>query len=102
MRSCDADTPLTYQSKTAIVNNEKAMNEINRNNKCYEANDEIALNMCSLEQFTGRRDKYREKIVNEWTHQGKMNLYTTDIPVIDPSQLSYMKNVREIYHVYSI
>ena len=61
MRSCDADTPLTYQSKTAIVNNEKAMNEMNRNNKCYEANDEIALNMCSLEQLTGRKDKSRER-----------------------------------------
>ena len=85
MRSCDADTPLTYQSKTVIINNEKAMNEMKRNNKCYEANDEIALNMCSLEQLTGRRDKSREKIVNEWTHKGKMNLYRTDRPVIDPS-----------------
>ena len=49
MRSCDADTPLTYQSKTVIINNEKAMTEMKRNNKYYEANDEIALNMCSLE-----------------------------------------------------
>ena len=39
IRSCDSDTPLTYQSKTAIVNNEKAMNEMKRNNKYYEAND---------------------------------------------------------------
>ena len=41
--------------------------------------------MCLLEHLTGKRDKSREKIVNEWTHQGKMNLYRTDIPVIDPS-----------------
>ena len=68
MQSCDTDTPLTYQFKTSIVNNEKAMNEMKRNNTYYEANDEIALNMCSLEQLTGRRDKSREKIVNEWTH----------------------------------
>ena len=91
MRSCDADTSLTYQSKKAIVNNENSINKMKRNNKCDEANDEIALNMSSLEQLTSRRNKSREKIVNEWTHQGRMNLYTTDIPVIDPSQLSYIK-----------
>ena len=62
MRSCDADTSLTYQSKAAIDNNEKEMNEKKCNNKRYEANDEIALNMCSLEQLTGRRDKSRGKI----------------------------------------
>ena len=62
MRSCDADTPLTYQFKTSIVNNEKAMNEMKRNNKYYEANDEICLIMCSFEQLTDRRDKSREKI----------------------------------------
>ena len=103
MRSCNADTPSTYQSKTAIVNNKKAMDEMNRNNKCYEANDETAINMSSLENLTGRRDKLREKIVNEWTHQGKMNLYSTDIPVLDPSQLSYIKecpgNLSKILHM---
>ena len=46
MQSCDTDTPLTYKFKTSIVNNEKAMNEMKRNNKYYEANDEIALNIC--------------------------------------------------------
>ena len=103
MRSCNADTPSTYQSKTAIVNNKKAMDEMNRNNKCYEANDETAINMSSLENLTGRRDNLREKIVNEWTHQGKMNLYSTDIPVLDPSQLSYIKecpgNLSNILHM---
>ena len=39
-----------------------------RNNKYYEANDETAINMSSLENLTGRRDNLREKIVNEWTH----------------------------------
>ena len=66
MRSCDADTSLTYQSKAAIDNNEKEMNEKKCNNKRYEANDEIALNMCSLEQLTGRRDKSRGKIDKKW------------------------------------
>ena len=47
------------------------MDEMNRNNKCYEANDETAINMSSLENLTGRKDNLREKIVNEWTHQGK-------------------------------
>ena len=63
MRSCDVDIdrPLTYQSKTATSNNEKAITEMKYNNKCYEANDEIALNMCSLEQLTGSRDKSRKK-----------------------------------------
>ena len=51
-------------------------------------NNEIALNMCSLEKLTSRRDKPREKLIDEWTHPGKTNIYTIDIPVIDPSQLS--------------
>lgn len=48
MRRFDANTPLTYQSKISIVNNKKARNEMKCTNKFYEANDEIALNMCSL------------------------------------------------------
>ena len=86
----DADTPLTYQSKTSIVNNQKAMNEMKRNNKCHEANDEIGLNMCLTEMFTDRRDKHRETFVNAWTQQGKVNFYTTDIPIIYPSQHTYI------------
>ena len=49
----DAETPLTYQSKTSIVNNQKAMNEMKRNNKNMK---------CLTEMFTDRRDKHREKI----------------------------------------
>ena len=59
MRSHDVDTPLTYQSKTVIVNNQNAMKETNRNNNCQEANDEIGSNMFSTEILTGRRDKHR-------------------------------------------
>ena len=44
-----------------------------------------------IRNLTGRRDNLREKLVNEWTHQGKMNFYSTDIPVLDSSQLSYVK-----------
>ena len=44
---------------------------MNRNSKFYEANDEVGLNICSTEILTGRRDKHREILVKDWTHQGK-------------------------------
>ena len=109
MQNYDTYTLLTYQSMTFIVNNQKVTNEMNRNNKCYEVNDEIGLNICSLGKLIGRRENHREKLVNEWTHQGKnKSVYDIYIPVIDPSQLSYIYiyiyiyNVQEIYHMYLI
>ena len=98
----DADTPLTYQSKTSIVNNQKAMNEMKRNNKCHEANDEIGLNMCLTEMFTDRRDKHREKFVNAWTQQGKINFIRQIYQLFIHHNIHIYMNVRKIFHTYFI
>ena len=59
--------------------------------------------MSVLENLTGRRDNDGKRLVTEWSHQGKINIYTIYIPVINPSQYSYIKAfLGNLSHVFDL
>ena len=60
MRSSFLKCEVVIHTYHSLINLKQSLSSIKRKNKYYETNNEIGLNMYSLEKLTGRIDKHRK------------------------------------------
>jgi len=58
MRSYGADTPQLYQSKMGVIDARNSMIFLQHNNKMYEAEQETGSSVRTIDEATGRSDKF--------------------------------------------